>query len=383
MTGHPTAAVPVPLREHVALPVHLEDTDLDTPAVLIDLDVVDANITGMQAFADDEGFALRPHVKSHKSLAIAARQLATGARGVCVATGSEAEVMAATDAEDVLVAYPLVGQRKLERLDSLAGDRRVILVTDSLEVTEGYRRYAKSLGVSIRVLVDVDTGMHRVGAQPSNVVTVALDVARAEGLEFLGIMTHAGHAHDVPTREEIAQVARGEAAVMGAVREDLEIAGLDVPVVSAGSTITSRYLRRSDGITEIRPGTYVYNDLRTLGRFACTADQIAASMLTTVVSMNGDRVTLDAGSKSLTTSRDAEFGHGYPVEYPCSRFARMSEEHGVLELPGAPGLVSVGDRLRVLPIHVCVWMDLQPEIYGVRGGRVVERIALEAMRHSL
>jgi D-serine deaminase-like pyridoxal phosphate-dependent protein len=383
VTGHAIPALPVPLREQVGLPVHLEDTDLDTPAVLVDLDVVDANIAGMQAFADEEGFVLRPHVKSHKSLAIAARQLAAGARGVCVATGSEAEVMANTDAEDVLVAYPLVGQRKMERLDSLAGDRRVILVTDSAEVTEGYRRYAKSLGVTIRVLVDVDTGMHRVGAQPSNVVNIALDVARAEELEFLGIMTHAGHAHDVPTREEIAKVARGEAAVMGAVREDLESAGLEVPVVSAGSTITAPYLRRSDGITEIRPGTYVYNDLRTLGRFACTADQIAASMLATVVSMNGDRVTLDAGSKSLTTSRDATFGHGYPVEYPQSRFARMSEEHGVLHMPCARGLVSVGDRLRILPIHVCVWMDLQPEIYGVRGGRVVERIALEAMRHSL
>ncbi len=196
-------------------------------------------------------------------------------------------------------------------------------------------------------------------------------------------MTHAGHAHDAATREEITEVARGEAAVMGGVREDLESAGLDVPVVSAGSTITSRYLRRSDGITEIRPGTYVYNDLRTLGRFACGPEHIAASMLTTVVSMNGSRVTLDAGSKSLTTSRDVQYGSGYPAEYPHARFTRMSEEHGVLTLPGAPELVSVGDRLRILPIHICVWMDLQPEIYGVRGGRVVERIAVEAMRHSL
>ena len=383
MTEHPTAALPVPLRENVALPSVLADADLDTPAVLVDLDVLDVNLSTMQAFADGEGFTLRPHVKSHKSLAIAARQLAVGARGLCVATGSEAAVMAATDAHDVLVAYPLLGQRKLERLDPLAGDRRLTLVTDSLAVTEGYRRYAKSLGVRIRVLVDVDTGMHRVGAEPSDVVRVALDVARADGLEFLGIMTHAGHAHDVPTRPEIAQVARAEAAVMGCVREDLERAGLDVAVVSAGSTITSPYLRRSDGITEIRPGTYVYNDLRTLGRFACTVDQIAVSMLSTVVSMNGSRVTLDAGSKTLTTSRDAEFGHGYPLEFPSARFARMSEEHGVLELPGAPEFVVLGDRLRVLPIHVCVWMDLQPEIYGVRGGRVVERIAVEGMRHSL
>jgi D-serine deaminase-like pyridoxal phosphate-dependent protein len=367
----------------VALPLDVEDTDLDTPAVLINLDTVEANLARMQTFADDEGFALRPHVKSHKSLVIAARQLTAGASGLCVANGSEAAVMAASDAEDILVAYPLIGPRKLGRLDSLAGDRRLTLVTDSLEVTEGYRRYAKSLGVNIRVLVEVDTGMHRVGADPNEVLTLALDLVRGNGLEFLGIMTHAGHAHDVPTRDDIVQVARSEAAVMGAVRAELEGAGLDVPVVSAGSTITSPHLRRADGITEIRPGTYVYNDLRTLGRHACTIDMIAATMLTTAVSINGSRVTLDAGSKSLTASRDSRYGHGYPIEYPQAGFARLSEEHGVLELPGAAGNVSVGDRLRVMPIHVCVWMDLQPEIYGVRGGQVVERITLEGMRHSL
>jgi D-serine deaminase-like pyridoxal phosphate-dependent protein len=208
VTESAAEAVPTPLRTDVTLPIDLENTDLDTPAVLVDLDVVEANIADMQTFADAEGLALRPHVKSHKSLAIADRQLRSGARGVCVATGSEAAVMAASEAEDVLVAYPLIGPRKLERLDELAGDRRLTLVTDSLEVTEGYRRYAKSLGVTIRVLVDVDTGMHRVGAEPDHVATVALDVARAEGLEFLGIMTHAGHAHDV-RRDRPGGTSRG------------------------------------------------------------------------------------------------------------------------------------------------------------------------------
>jgi D-serine deaminase-like pyridoxal phosphate-dependent protein len=383
VTTAPWRGLPLPLRPDAALPIDLDDTDLDTPALLVDLDILDANIARMQDFANSQGFALRPHVKSHKSLAIARRQLDAGSRGLCVATGSEAQVMAASAAADIMVAYPLVGPRKLERLDELAGDRRLTLVTDSLEVTDGYRRYAKALGTVIRVLVEVDTGMHRAGADPRGVAKIALDVARGEGLEFGGIVTHAGHAHDVPDPAGIAQVARAEAATMGAVREELEGLGLEVPTVSAGSTITGPYLRRGDGITEIRPGTYVYNDLRTLGRHACTPEMVAASMLTTVVSINGTRVTLDAGSKTLTTTWDAECGYGRLVDHPRATFTRVSEEHGVLSLPGADQAVAVGDRVRVLPVHVCVWMDLQPQIYGTRNGRVVERIEVECMRHSL
>ncbi len=383
MTTQTRLASPLPLRPGVALPVDLSDTDLDTPAVLVDLDVLDSNIERMQAFANRQGFALRPHVKSHKSLAVARRQLEAGATGLCVATASEAQVMAASDTPDVMVAYPLVGPRKLERLDELAADGRLTLVTDSVEVTEGYRRYANSLGKVIRVLVEVDTGMHRAGAEPGGVQKVAVDVARGSGLEFAGIVTHAGHAHDVPGREDIVRVARDEAATMGAVRESLEAIGLEVATVSAGSTITSPYLQPGDGITEIRPGTYVYNDLRTLGRYACAPEMIAASVLSTVVSINGSRVTLDAGSKTLTTTWDPDYGYGQIVEHPDATFSRLSEEHGVLSLPRADGSVRVGDRVRVLPVHVCVWMDLQPEIYGIRQGRIVERIEVEGMRHSL
>lgn len=383
MTTADSRGLPLPLRPGAALPIDLDDTDLDTPAILVDLDILEDNIARMQDFSNSQGFELRPHVKSHKSLAIARRQLEAGATGLCVATGSEAQVMAATQATDIMVAYPLVGPRKLERLDELAGDRRLTLVTDSLEVSDGYRRYAKGLGAAIRVLVEVDTGMHRAGAEPHRVAKVALDIARGEGLEFAGIVTHAGHAHDVPDPADIAGIARAEAGTMGMVREELEGLGLDVPVVSAGSTLTAPFLRADDGITEIRPGTYVYNDLRTLGRHACTPDTIAASMLTTVVSVSGSRVTLDAGSKTLTTSSDPEYGFGSLVDHPAAVFSRLSEEHGVLNLPGAEDALAVGDRVRVLPIHVCVWMDLQPEIYGTRASRVTEQIAVECIRHSL
>ena len=159
--------------------------------------------------------------------------------------------------------------------------------------------------------------------------------------------------------------------------------GVEAKIVSGGSTPSAYQSHLLPALTEIRPGTYIYNDLRTLGTYACTADTLAASALASVVSLEGDRVTIDAGSKTLTMSRDGGFGFGHLRGQPASRFTRLSEEHGVLDLPGAPAHLVVGDRVEVMPIHVCVWMDLQPEIYGIRNGQVVERIAVEAMRHSL
>jgi D-serine deaminase-like pyridoxal phosphate-dependent protein len=375
--------LPTPLAPDVGLPIATQDGRLDTPAILVDLDIVDSNIARMAAFARRTGLALRPHIKTHKSLAMAQRQLGAGAIGVCCATASEAEVLIMGGVRDVLLAYPLVGARKFERIAPLFHQGELTLVTDSKAVTADYRQLAQNIGRPVSVLVEVDSGMHRVGIDPRNIVEVVKDVTRGNDLTFRGIMTHAGHSHDAKDQLGVEAVARQEAAVMGAAREELEAAGFDVPVVSAGSTITAPYLKSADGITEIRPGTYIYNDLRTLGTYACTADALAASALASVVSLEGDRVTVDAGSKTLTMSRDGGYGFGHLRDQPASRFTRLSEEHGVLSLPDAEAHLAVGDRVEVMPIHVCVWMDLQPEIYGIRNGQVVERIAVEAMRHSL
>jgi D-serine deaminase-like pyridoxal phosphate-dependent protein len=314
---------------------------------------------------------------------MAQRQLAAGAIGVCCATASEAEVMVAGGVGDVLLAYPLVGRRKLERVTPLLKRGALTLVTDSKAVTASYRELAQTIGCAIRVMIEVDSGMHRVGVEPRRIVEIAQDIAKGNELELRGILTHAGHSHDAADQLGIESVARQEAAIMGAAREELEAAGFDLAIVSAGSTITAPYLHARDGITEIRPGTYVYNDLRTMSTYACTPDGLAACALATVVSLEGERVTIDAGSKTLTTSHDAVYGFGHLRDLPGSRFTRLSEEHGVLAVPEGPSRLAVGDRVQVLPVHVCAWMDLQPEIYGVRNGQIVERLPVEAMRHSL
>jgi D-serine deaminase-like pyridoxal phosphate-dependent protein len=373
----------VALDAAAQLPVELGNELLDTPAVLVDLDVTERNIASMAELAARRGLKLRPHAKSHKSAHIAGLQLAAGATGLCLATVGEVEVMWANAIDDLLLAYPVVGTGKLRRLAPMAAAGSLTVVADSLEVAEGYSRLASSVGAELPVLIEVDSGMHRVGIQPDDAGKLAAGVDALPGLRVRGILTHAGQSHGAVDQLGIERVARDEVRAMQRAREALERAGLEVEVVSAGSTITTPYLSADDGITEVRPGTYVYNDLRTLGRYACTPSQIAVTMLATVVSRAPGRATLDAGSKSITTSRTAEHGYGHLLNRPNSRFGLVSEEHGVLDLAPQDEDLQVGDRVRVLPIHICVWMDLHAEVYGIRGGEVVQRIRVDAMRRSL
>lgn len=376
-------SLPLPLPAQIPLPLPLDDPRLDTPAVLVDLDVVEQNIARTAAYAARNGVRLRPHIKTHKSTAMAHRQIDAGASGVCVATASEALVMAQAGITDITVAYPLVGQPKLDRIERALGLVSIFLTSDSDAVTESYGDLARRAGRTVPVLVEVDTGMHRAGAAPELVIDRAARIAKTPGLEFAGILTHAGHAHDVPGPRGLAVIAREEATIMGDLRGDLEAVGLAPQVVSAGSTLTAPYLTAQDGVTEVRPGTYIYNDLRTLACWSCTPDALAASVLTTVASTADARITVDAGNKTLTLSQDPAYGYGHPLGHPAVGFTRLSEEHGVLDDPGGQLDAQVGQRLRLLPIHVCVWMDLQPEVYGIRDGQIVERITIDAMRHSL
>lgn len=369
-------------RTGEVLPTDLRDPLLDTPSVIVDLDILEANIAAMQEGVSRAGMALRPHVKTHKSVRIARLQLEAGARGISVSKVGEAEVFRGAGLTDIFIVYPVVGEAKLARLAPLVADGGIILATDSIEVAEGYSRMATAVDRRVPVVLEIDSGMHRVGCRPEDAGTLGTSIARLPNLDLLGISTHAGHTHDVITQPEIEAIARDEVRALGAARELMEEAGLEVRVVSAGSTITTPYLGAADGITEARPGTYVFNDYRTLELFACTPAQFGASMLATVVSRGPGRAVIDAGNKTLTPTRTEQHGYGRLRGRPRSTFSRLSEEHGVLALAPEDEDLRIGDRVEVLPIHVCAWMDLQREAYGVRAGRVVEKIAIEAMRCS-
>jgi D-serine deaminase-like pyridoxal phosphate-dependent protein len=354
----------------------------DTPSLLIDMDVLAANIARMSALAQRSKVSLRPHVKTHKSVRIARMQLEAGAIGVCVAKTGEAEVMRAGGITEIMIAYPIVGEAKLARLVPLVADGGITLVTDSVEVAEGYSQLSSKAARTLPVLLEIDSGMHRAGVSPAHAGLVAAKIAALPGLDLHGILTHAGHAHDVTTQPEVEAVARAEARAMQQARESLEAAKITVQVVSAGSTITAPYLSADDGITEIRPGTYVFNDLRTLELFACTPDQIAATILATVVSVGPERAVLDAGSKTLTMTSTQQHGYGRLRNRPRSTFTRLSEEHGVLHLDPEEPELRVGEQVEVLPIHICACVDLQQHAYGFSHGRFAEILPVDAGRRS-
>jgi D-serine deaminase-like pyridoxal phosphate-dependent protein len=336
---------------------------IDTPALLIDAPRLRANIEAMAAAAREGGVALRPHAKTHKMVEVAALQLGAGAAGLTVAKLGEAEVFVDGGCPDILIAYPLIGDPKLERLTALARRARVAVALDSLEVA----RAIAQAGADVSVRIEVDTGQRRAGVLPGDVAALAREVA-ALGLRVEGVMTHEGHAY---AAEDVAAATREAAALM---RE--AAASLDAPVVSLGSTPTARFAAREPGVTEIRPGTYVFQDRPQVAHHVATEDDLAAFVLATVVSRPApDRAVVDAGTKVLSSDRlnapgaPVDFGAIHQAGWPL---VRASEEHGVVQIPPQTRL-EIGTRLRIVPNHVCPVINLFDEAVIVQQDREIDR----------
>ncbi|MGE5228022.1 MAG: alanine racemase [Planctomycetaceae bacterium] len=350
--------------------------DLDTPSLLFDLDTLEANIAQMAAVARDAGVRLRPHTKTHKCPEIARMQLDAGAAGITVAKLGEAEVMADAGIDDLLVAYPLVGQTKLARLRALLERAEVRTTTDSVEVAEGLGRVGREIGRDVGVLVEVDTGLHRVGRAPGPAtVELVREVARIRGIEVLGLLTHAGHAYRSAGPEELRATAEREGLDLVETAAGCAAAGIELRELSVGSTPTARIVAGVPGVTEIRPGTYVFNDVQQLRLGVATEATCAARVLTTVVSHpTAERFVLDAGTKAFTSDggEGPPFpGRGVVTGRPELRLDFMNEEHCVGHRTGDDD-VRIGERLEVIPLHVCSTVNMFDEAYGVREG-VLER----------
>jgi D-serine deaminase-like pyridoxal phosphate-dependent protein len=353
---------------------------LETPSLLIHLDALERNITEMQEVARAAGVRLRPHAKTHKCPDIARMQLDAGAAGITVAKLGEAEVMADAGIDDVLVAYPIVGERKLERLRALAERASVRVTTDSVEVAEGIAGVGRDLGRDVPLLVEVDTGLHRVG-RPAGTPTVELVKALVslKGVEVVGLLTHAGHAYRSTSPEELRRAAEREGLDMVQTAERCAAEGIELREISVGSTPTARIVAGVAGVTEIRPGTYVFNDVQQMRLGVATEATCAARVLTTVVAHPTDeRFVLDAGTKAFTSDGGdgPPFpGRGVVAGRPELVLDFMNEEHAVGHRGGADD-VRIGDRLEVVPLHVCSTVNMFDEAFGVRGGEVVRTFAI-------
>lgn len=318
---------------------------------------MERNLARMAGIASDHRVALRPHAKTHKSAEIGRRQMAHGAVGLTVATLIEAEVFAEAGVGDLLIAHPPVGPAKLQRLGALASRvRRLAVSLDDVGVAE-------SLPPTVEVLWEVDTGLHRIGTAPgAETVTAVRRLKAAIGTSrFRGLITHAGHAYAATSQEQRQRAANEESAGLTDTAEMLRVEGIEVRERSVGSTPTAGLALRA-GITDMRPGTYVYGDANLVTLGSQRLEDCALAVIATVVSTRAtDRAVVDAGSKALSADLRVNGLDGYGIVLGNDRLrvARLSEEHAVVTAPDRTGL-TIGDRVVIVPAHACTTVNLHP-----------------------
>ena len=343
--------------------------ELDTPFLTADLDAVERNVRAMQDYCDAHGLALRPHVKTHKLPRVADLQLGAGAVGLTCQKLGEAEVMADHGCNDILITFPLVGGAKAARFTELAARVRMAVGADSAVVARSLSAALVAAGCTARFLVDCDTGYRRTGVQsPRAAAELAELVAGLPGLELGGLMTH-------PSGPE-------SGAWFAEARRLIEQRGLDVPCVSVGGTPVARSTHLLAGVTELRVGTYAYNDARCVANGTAALPDCALRVRATVVSRpTAERAILDAGSKALTNDPlgpDAADSFGLIVEYPDATIYALSEEHGHVDVRASGRRPEIGEVVTVVPNHACGAVNLHDEVALHRAGREVEIVHVAA-----
>ena len=335
--------------------------EIDTPAILVDLDIAESNIEKFQAHCNKHGLRLRPHIKTHKLPLLAKQQLKAGAIGITCQKISEAEAMISQgDIEDVLITFNIVGAEKLRRLRAIADRVTVSVVADNAATVDGLAEAFSDSDKPLPVLVECDTGGARCGViSPEDAAELAAYIEKQSGLTFGGLMTYPPIGKESEVQDWLVRA-----------KELIENTGVDVPVISNGGSPGMWHAQDVPIATEYRIGTYIYNDRSLQDRGACTWDDCALSILVTVVSVpTGDRAVIDAGSKVLTSDLLGLDGHGHVLGRPDIKVAGLSEEHGVLQAPAIN--LKVGDRLRIIPNHACVVSNMLDEVQLIRGNKVL------------
>jgi D-serine deaminase-like pyridoxal phosphate-dependent protein len=368
----------LPMMEQLN-PVHI--TELETPAVIVDLDVLEGNLRRLVEYGQRHGLKVRPHTKTHKIPAIARMQIDSGCHGITVAKTGEAAVMAAGGLDNILIAYPVFGAEKLKRLAALAHDRNIIVAVDSVVTARALSEAAHVAGSTVGLLVEIDVGMRRCGvSSPEDALALASEIEKLPNVKFTGITFYPGHIWKEPGDQSAGLQAVSDR--IGSVLKRLSSAGISCEVISGGSTPTAYNSHLIPHVNEIRPGTYVFNDRNTLGIGACTLDECALRVIATVVSTAvPGRAIIDGGSKTFSSDRlisgDGK-GFGYIIEDPSIHFESMSEEHGHLDISTSGTSFHIGDKLSVIPNHVCACVNMHDRIWYHRSGNVEGSWQVEA-----
>lgn len=365
-------------------------SELDTPTLILDRNRLEANVARMSARARELGVDLRPHMKTAKSAEVGRLATAGHSGGITVSTLKEAEYFAGHGFTDMVYGVG-ISLDKLARVARLqAGGARVAVVTDNLEVARGIGARAAELGARFEVLIELDTGDGRAGltADSEALIEIGRALDAAANADLRGVLTHAGQSYGCQEIAAIEAVAESERAGAVAGTERLRAAGLPCPVVSVGSTPTALHAKNLDGVTEMRPGVYVFNDVFQADIYSCALEDIAVTVLATVTGHHRERgeIVIDAGGLALSKDRSTQngprdVGYGLVVDaaggasLPELHVARVSQEHGVVTAPGGDlpfDALPPGTRVRVLPNHACFTAAAYEGYHVVAGGHDVE-----------
>ena len=360
--------------------------------MLVDRTRMERNLDRMQAAADARGLRLRPHAKTHKSVELARRQIAGGAIGICCAKLGEAEVFAEAGVEDIRLPSPL-NPINAERVIELLDRTRLSFIVDDLDVAREWSAAMRRAERDVDVLVKVDVGFHRCGIDPDadDTATSIATIANLPGLRFRGLLSHAGQAYGASSESDLKAIADHEARTMASLVDQLRALNVDVPEVSVGATPPIRYSLQQDGITEIRPGNFIYFDRTQVSLGAAGWDDCALTVLARVVSSPGaERVILDSGSKTLTNdlARGFSSSPGYGAVLPSITgeqkpddslvIERLSEEHANVRVTNGSSRLKTGDLVRIVPNHSCVVSNLVDAAWMMDGERVLDRLEISA-----
>lgn len=353
---------------------------LPSPAAVIELAQMEENIRRMVEEAGRYHLKVRPHIKPHKSVEIARLQLQMGCSGITCAKLGEAEVMADGGIDDILIAFPLIGRDKMERLKPLCRKTRVITIVNSLEGARELSGTFEGSDSRLEVLIEVDGGIGRGGKKPYGpTLEFARSIRDLPGIEIKGILYYGGTIYSETEREGFERNAKREREEMLGTAAMLKEAGFNMEILSGGNSYSSKMPQLLEGITEIRPGHYLFNDAGQLMSGFAEEEECALRVAAAVVSVvDKNHAIIDAGSKTLTTdtcSRKA--GYGCVVGRPDITITRLNEEHGFIESDGELCL-AIGDKIAVIPNHACVVPNLADEVFGIREGKTDHMVRIDA-----
>ena len=357
-------------------------TAIDTPALVVDMHKFEENILRVHRATFDAGLDIRPHIKSHKTPEIAQMQVRAGAVGITCAKLGEAEVMSSAGIEDIFIAYSLVGETKMRRLVALA--KRTPTLSISVESLEAARQASDAFdaaGMELDVMIEVDAGAGRTGVAPERAVSFADQVAALPALRIVGVMGYGSHfAYTRRGEEALAEGAAEEGRVIGEIAGTLAGAGHEMHRISGGSTPTAGRYVEGCGLTEIRSGSYVFYDRNQVDLGAVPMEQVALSVLATVVATpTAERAIIDAGTKGLSQQvGTVSDGYGWLPEVPGAKVYKINDEHGFVDVTEAARKLEIGEKVRVIPARAPTCLNLYDRLYAIRNGIVEDTWAIAA-----